>query len=187
MADGVMNFVYQENFGALDAEDFDSDLIAPVLDFVKAMQWPTYFPSLSGTILSIIQRLPRWALERWFKGIVRPYDCQKMCHTRIDYLSSRSLGKDRPPSVFDTTLNPNLDKGQYTPPVQNLVADAFIFFMAGTGTAAYTLEVALFNLLDGPAHMLERLMQELREAIPDEDTIVGWAKLEELPYLVFYA
>lgn len=105
-----------------------------------------------------------------------------MCHNRIDYLISR--GDDRPPSVFDTTLSPNVDKGQYTPPVKNLVADAFIFFMAGTGTAANTMEVALFNLLDGPAHMLERLMKELREAISDEDTIVGWAKLEELPYLV---
>ena len=56
--------------------------------------------------------------------------------------------------------------------------------MAGTSTSANTLEIAIFSLLDGPAHMLERLMQELREAIPDEDNIVGWAKLEELPYLV---
>lgn len=78
MADGVMNFVYQENFGALDAEDFDSDLIAPVLEFVKTMQFPTYFPSLAGTILRIIQRFPEWALERWFKGIVRPYECLKV-------------------------------------------------------------------------------------------------------------
>ena len=78
MADGVMNFVYQENFGALDAEDFDSDLIAPVLDFLKTMQWPTYFPLFFGIALKTIQRLPEWALERWFKGVVRPDECLKV-------------------------------------------------------------------------------------------------------------
>lgn len=34
--------------------------------------------------------------------------------------------------------------------------------------------------------MLEQLKGELREAIPERDGVVGWAKLEELPYLVTF-
>ena len=107
-----------------------------------------------------------------------------MCYDRIIFLGSHTLNIDRPPSVFDTTLSPNLEKGQYTPPINCLAADAFTFFMAGTDTSANTITTAIYNLLDGPPQMLEQLKSELRKAIPERDSIVQWAKLEELPYLV---
>ena len=56
--------------------------------------------------------------------------------------------------------------------------------MAGTDTSAITLVVGLFNLLHGSPHMLERLKEEVRGAIPHYKTMVDWATLEKLPYLV---
>ena len=106
------------------------------------------------------------------------------CYSRIEYLSSHPQGTDRPPTVFDTILNPNLEKGQYTPPLGHLAADAYSFLNAGTGTASDPCIVALFNLLDGPPHMLKRLKAELCNAIPDVRSVVSWENLEKLPYLV---
>lgn len=109
--------------------------------------------------------------------------CQS-CKDQIHLLKSAPPGKARPASVFDTTLAPNPEKGQITPSVHDLTADAFTFTMAGTDTSATTLVVGLFNLLHGSPHMLERLKEEVRGAIPDNKTMVHWANLEKLPYLV---
>lgn len=107
-----------------------------------------------------------------------------MSHDRIAYLQSGIPGQDRPTSVFDTTLHPNIEKGQFTPPVKDLAADAFAFLMAGTDTLATALTTAVFNLLHGPTHMLERLKSELREVIPGPDVTADWYTLEKLNYLV---
>ena len=107
-----------------------------------------------------------------------------MCHNQITYLDSCPPGKERPASVFDKTLDPNLEKGQYTPPISYLAADAFTFVVAGTDTSSRTLVVAVFNLLAGSPELLERLKNELRNAIPNLDMTVKWAVLEKLPCLV---
>ena len=107
-----------------------------------------------------------------------------MCLDRVSYLSSHPPGDERPTTVFDATLSPNLEKGQYTPPIKSLAADAFTFVMAGTETSSNVLITTIFKVLDGEPRMLERLKGELREAIPDTNTIVAWAVLENLPYLV---
>lgn len=75
MADGVMNFVYQEPFGALDGEDFDSELIIPIVESIKVIQWPFYFPKVFGTIFRMTGTLPEWAREKWLKG----FESQKQC------------------------------------------------------------------------------------------------------------
>lgn len=75
MADGVMNFVYQQPFGALDGEDFDSDLIIPIAECVKVIQWPLYFPRFFGTIFELIGLLPEWVREKWLQAL----ESQKKC------------------------------------------------------------------------------------------------------------
>lgn len=110
-----------------------------------------------------------------------------MCHDQIKYLHSRSstLCKDGTASVFDTTFNPNPEKGQYTPPIGHLAADAFQFILDGTDTTSHTLVTGLFELLDeSRLHMMTRLKGELRNAIPHLCLTVAWASLENLPYLV---
>ena len=70
-----MRFVYDEDFGTLDAEDFENDLISAIADFTSNMHWPSYFPSLSMGIYRIIWILPAWVLERSLKVAVRPRKC----------------------------------------------------------------------------------------------------------------
>ena len=107
-----------------------------------------------------------------------------MCHDQIVYLHSRSPSESYPLSVFDATLHPNVEKGQFTPSIQHLAADAFTFILAGTDTTSHTLIVAIFELLAGEQHMMKRLKQELWDGIPDAHVTVEWTVLEKLPYLV---
>ena len=144
------------------------------------------FPNTSGTYLQI---------RRWDKDSPELLSEQVLCPStnspalqksqdRIAYLQSGVPGQDRPTSVFDTTLHPNTEKGQFTPPIKDLAADAFAFLMAGTDTTATVLTTAVFNLLHGQTHMLERLKGELRELMPDRDATADWYTLEKLTYLV---
>ena len=79
-------------------------------------------------------------------------------------------------------LRPNLEKGQYTPTLQELTGDALLLLMAGTDSTAHTLVTATYAMLTNP-DMLQALKSELKEAIPKRDSSVEWAALEKLPYL----
>ena len=80
-------------------------------------------------------------------------------------------------------LKPNLEKGQFTPTVDELTGDALLLLMAGTDSTAHTLVTATYNVLTNP-RILESLKTELRAAIPKKDNIMNWEALENLPYLV---
>ena len=73
--DGVMNYAFRKPYGALDAEDFKSELLIPVIDFTRMMQWPIYFPRLFRAVFNATELLPTWALERYFKGILTQKAC----------------------------------------------------------------------------------------------------------------
>ncbi|KAL8683134.1 MAG: hypothetical protein Q9186_000847 [Xanthomendoza sp. 1 TL-2023] len=185
-ADAVMDFAFQKPYDALDAEDFQSDILVPVVDFCKMLQWPMYFPKTFGAVFKITNMLPSWAMERWFKGILTQQAYRQVCNTRVQslYAQSQSIEENQTPSVFDTAFNPNLEKGQSTPPLSALGADAFVFLLAGTDTTSKTIITGIFALLDASEpHMLVRLKQELREAIPNPRAMASWATLEQLPYL----
>lgn len=59
---------------------------------------------------------------------------------------------------------------------------AGLFLTAGLETTAFTIEQAVFHLLDQPA-LLAKLQDELSGAIPQPNKIASWTELEKLPYL----
>lgn len=56
-------------------------------------------------------------------------------------------------------------------------------FGAGTDTAANTLVVVTWHILNEP-RILQALNHELRQVMPDKNDTLDWATLENLPYLV---
>ncbi len=79
-------------------------------------------------------------------------------------------------------LNPNLEKGHFAPSLDELTADAVFLLIAGTDTTAHNLIVATYYTLTNPS-ILAKLKSELREAMPDRDSSLDWATLEQIPYL----
>ena len=76
--DAVMNFVYQKPFGALEAGDFDSDYLVPIVDFVSTLQWAIYFPKTFEKIFKVTNMLPERTLERYLKGFVTTKEMLKV-------------------------------------------------------------------------------------------------------------
>ncbi|KAI4198972.1 MAG: hypothetical protein LQ350_004953 [Teloschistes chrysophthalmus] len=183
--DAVTRFMYQKTYGALDADDFNSEFLILEKDFVKMMQWPLYLPRTSAFLFTSIERLPAWVHKRWLRGIVAQKGLWNMCEERIKYTHS-GLAKqnpDCPRTVFDTTLNPDPEKQHSVMPIKHVVADAVGFVMAGSDTSAFTLQVAVFNLLYSKPDFLDHIKRELRGVIHDKDKMVQWDVLEKLPYL----
>lgn len=90
---------------------------------------------------------------------------------------------DEGPTVFDVMLNPNLEKGQWTPSVQVMTEEALLLLLAGTDTTTNILITAVYNLLSHP-DKLALLKTELRSAMPNKEEGLEWAALERIPYLV---
>ncbi|KAL9581354.1 MAG: hypothetical protein Q9212_003945 [Teloschistes hypoglaucus] len=184
--DAVTGFMYQKSYGALEADDFNSEFLILEKDFVKMMQWPLYLPRTFAFLFTSIERLPGWVHKKWLRGIVAQKGLWNMCENRIKYIHSclAKQNQDSPRTVFDTTLKPDPEKQHSVTPVKHVVADAVSFVMAGSDTSAFTLQVAVFNLLYSKPDFLDRIKRELRGVIHEKDTFVQWNVLEKLPYLV---
>lgn len=106
-----------------------------------------------------------------------------MARERIIELEARpTTSSDHAPTIFDTALNPNAEKGQVRPTVDELSADSLVWMMAGTDSTAHVLTLATYQVLIDPT-IQRKLQAELREAMPSKDVLLTWAELEKLPYL----
>ncbi len=109
---------------------------------------------------------------------------EKMVRTQVFTLKDRAKDTGGSvPTVFDTVLNPDPAKGEYTPSDHDLTADAVFLFVAGTDTTANTLSLGTWQLLKNPS-MLQTMQTELRQVMPEKDMTPDWVTLENLPYLV---
>ena len=99
------------------------------------------------------------------------------------YLQERSPCEGEIRTVFDINLHPNLEKGQFTPTIDEMAADAYVLLNAGTDSSAFAMVTIIWGLLNNPQAM-QRLMAELKTVMPSREDTVDWAGLEKLRYLV---
>lgn len=84
------------------------------------------------------------------------------------------------PTIIGTILNSDLsDEDKAT---ARVTYEAVAVIGAGTETMSWALTVMTYHLLSNPA-MLERLTEELRQAVDDPGRLPPWTALERLPYL----
>lgn len=96
-------------------------------------------------------------------------------------MDDHTMGKeyDRP-TIIQTALASDLRPEDKTH--QALMDRALVVLSAGAETTSWALTVMIYNLLSHP-DVLERLTEELKEAIDDPHHLPSWATLEKLPYL----
>jgi cytochrome P450 len=82
-------------------------------------------------------------------------------------------------------LNPDTSKGQYTPSNIGLQGDACLMFVAGTDTTANALVQGSWRIMNNP-EVLDKLRNELLEAVQSNETTIPFVALQELPYLVSF-
>ena len=108
---------------------------------------------------------------------------EQVSRQQIAYLQQRSPSEEEIHTVFDINLNPNLEKGQFTPTTNEMAADALTLLVGGTHTTSSAMVVTIWALLNNP-QVMQRLKTELKAAMPRRDDVMDWAELEKLPYLV---
>jgi len=186
-ADVAMQYCYQKPFGALDAPDFQFEAIITIEEFLNVVPVSWYFPNLMRAINKLTSKLPATLIQKYMPPVAAIQWIQGQCQERVVALKSRpkisvSAKNTDPPTIFDTMLDPDVAKGQYTPPVVGLTADAALMFIAGTDTTANALVQATWHVLSNPA-VRQTLDTELVTAMPHKDAMLDWATLESLPYL----
>ncbi|KAL8948117.1 MAG: hypothetical protein Q9222_005665 [Ikaeria aurantiellina] len=182
-ADMITQYCWQEPLGALDVPGFEHPFMMAIDEFCKNGRWDKYFPRTFILVDKILQKLP----DSWVRRLVPPvksiHDLQSDLHRRVTELKARS-GKeaDGPPTVFDTCLQPDLEKDQPILSDKDFVGDACLMLAAGMDTTAHALTTGTWHILSNP-DVREKLQQELTEAIPDKATLMSASDVEELPYL----
>ena len=89
-ADAVMNFSFQKPYGALDAPNFESDLLIPVIDFSRMQQWPFYFPWMFGTVFGLTAKLPEWVIKKYLQGLLTQQNAMRVSDLQLTSTSNQT-------------------------------------------------------------------------------------------------
>jgi cytochrome P450 len=90
------------------------------------------------------------------------------------------LDDDSVPTVWQSILSSKLPPAEKTR--NRMAQEGFIIIVAGSDTISRILTRATFHILDDKK-VLQRLMEELKEAIPNLNMDIDVASLEKLPWL----
>jgi cytochrome P450 len=86
------------------------------------------------------------------------------------------------PTIFHDIINSDLPPQDKS--LDRLTQEALSVVGAGMETTKWVLTVATYHLLDPEnADILARLRTELKEPLPDANTVAAYRQLEQLPYL----
>lgn len=80
-------------------------------------------------------------------------------------------------------LESDQSKGFIVPEADELIDEAFLFLVAGTGSTSHTMSCAVFYILTHN-NVLETLRAELKAVTQEECGELSWPVLSSLPYLV---
>ena len=91
-ADVAMNYVFQRTFDALDAEDFQPELLKGADIFLGMFRWPIYFPNVFGGLLRVTTSLPEWYISRYVKSLSSMLWCFKASSLHLVQIKFHRLG-----------------------------------------------------------------------------------------------
>lgn len=173
-----MDYCFQQDLSALSEPEFKSSTVEAFIQGFDLALVATYFPNFFNMVNSVIFALPENVRKTYFAPVHGFQTMQRLSRERLEYLIDHPEKRDaKVPSMFDAMLNPDTSKGQVTPPMGDMVADGCLMIAAGTDTTANALGTILFHVTQNP-DVEERLLAELKAAIPDKNTVLDSATLE---------
>lgn len=177
-ADLIMDYCFQSDVDALSSPNFASPMIVKFGEGTDMALVSAYFPNFFALVNKIVSVLPEDVQAAKFPALDGFKTMQRVSRERIESLMADPENtKSKVPTMFDLMLNPDREKGQVTPPKDDMVADGTLMIAAGTDTSANTLAVILFHVTQDP-DIEARLLEELKRAIPDRDAVIDSATLE---------
>jgi cytochrome P450 len=178
-----MDYCFQKDLNALSEPEFKSETIE---NMIKGMEVPilmiaAYFPRFSAVFDACIFALPEEVRKVYFAPVYSFQTMQRYARERVEELMRKKERggevESKIPTMFDAMLWPDADKGQVTPPKDDMVADGSLMIAAGTDTTANVLGTALWHVSQDK-EVERKLVEELKRGIPDREDIVESARLE---------
>jgi cytochrome P450 len=178
-SDVIANYAFGRSYQRLEREDFDPAYAQSMHEgtaafhFNKQIYWP----------FALLVSLPHWLATTLAPGVSMYVGFIRDCEKAIKAIKNGSQDPDNKashPTLFHELLQNDVPDSEKS--VGRLVQEAQIVVSAGTETTAWCLSVITFHLLSNPA-ILQKLREELEQAIPNPNKPVPVEKLEQLPYL----
>ncbi|KAJ3850649.1 cytochrome P450 [Lentinula lateritia] len=160
--------------------NFDHPIQIGVRDMIKRFWIQRHFPSLNSLVSRAPPKLVHWLFPRYRSYV----DMKTGYEKQIDGLleNSDSLSTVDHETIYHHLLNP---KVEVLPSRETLVHEAFTLVGAGSDTVGNVCTVGTFYALKNQ-NIRHKLVEELREVWPDQDSPMSYAVLEKLPYLTAF-
>jgi hypothetical protein len=178
--DTLTNSSFSEDWGLLNdvkltqAHQSSFEALAVLYPLLKQCSW----------IIPLALRMPMSV----FKVIFPPLATILEVHRDVRALSERACqqegtgkAQDERPNLLRCILESDLPPEEKT--AGRMSHEGFETLLAGTGTTARTLQLAVYYILSRP-DVEQSLKQELKSVMPEPDTVIDLQALQDLPWLV---
>ncbi|KAI9840233.1 MAG: hypothetical protein M1837_001816 [Sclerophora amabilis] len=178
-SDVITNLAFAKSHNFIERPNFQSAFGSAIKDMVYTAHWATQF----GWIIPMMNAMPD-SVVGYFSPIFKTVlEFRREMDRQVrDLLQSEKRGvrKASRTTIFDEILNSKLPPPELSQ--TRLQNEAMSMVGAGIETTKWAFTVGCFHILANPA-ILQRLREELKEAIPDPAKIPSWGDLEHLPFL----
>lgn len=171
-------FTTHDNMIALPG--FKTQLRDSMNELLEPMHWIAQFPILKPILFG----LPQWLVLAAVPTSRPVMDMKNGILHRIQTVRTSVRhapeGNHHADTIFGTIITSDLPQSETSD--ERLKDEGIGLLGAGTETTMRTLSIALYYLWEQPA-VRDKLLAELKEAIPDPNVIPHWDMLSKLPYL----
>ncbi|RDW75998.1 cytochrome P450-1 [Coleophoma crateriformis] len=174
--DLIAEYAFGLSYNWLEAPEFNKSFFEMITSFHEVGALAVQF----NWVMPLINSLPLSILKKLSPGMTEFVQFKSDLMAKINRVCARHQEGMDDKTVFDEILDSNLSDFEKRP--ERLMEDAQNIAIAGTETTAWTLSVITFHLLRNPA-ILQKVKEELRDAIPDPDVPQSIKMMEQLPYL----
>ncbi|KAI9674802.1 MAG: hypothetical protein M1817_001706 [Caeruleum heppii] len=175
--DVVTDFCYAQSYNQLDIPDFKGRHVVAL----EANASLLYLFKNLTFLASWLAAAPLWIMKLYSADGAGNAEMLREARNQVKRLiEDRSLLKADHATVFQRLLSlfPKPDEDTVT----YLTQEANTLVTAGSETTAEVLTVGLFRILQSPT-MHQKLLAELKQAIPDVNKPTAYTELAKLPYL----
>ncbi|KAJ9612893.1 hypothetical protein H2200_002834 [Cladophialophora chaetospira] len=178
--DMVTTFCFARSVDAIDAPDFKAPIVEAMHTSNPTFVLLKHFPLFRKTLFS----LPPWLAIKASPETAGLTNLQVILAEQVHEVvtNPESLNKAPHPIIYHRLLDKEVNKGQPIPDATSLREEAAALMFGGGDSAANTLTVGLFQILDQPK-LYDRLKDEVYQAWPNLDTHPTYETLQKLPVL----
>lgn len=179
--DASSQIAFGQSFGFLDVEDFAGWFHAGVEDSLRTICAIRHVPVL----VPVFNNLPIWAMRLMGEKLSAPMMLKRLAREAAEKAlkmgEEKDVGNER--MILGEIVKSKNVARYGVVSKKRLEEEALSLIAASADTVGNALTMATFQLLRHP-EILKSLKKELREKIPDPNSIPSFAQLEKLPYLV---